>query len=735
MKKRLALVLVLVLLASAASTALASPFADVPADHWAYDSVAELAAAGLIEGYPDGTYGGARMMTRYEAAMVFARALGRLESQIANNNLLPELDKIKAELMAEIEAQMAAAGKPVVETRVVETVQKELDEEAAARIRANEIATEALEGDMAYLEARMLGLIDGIRHDMNKLEEQEVVVVEQPSMDEIEALIAARVQEALLGVASGVKETTIVERVVSTTPELTRTDVELIAEALIRKQVQEVDRQVQENRDLIVGLVDWVDELDGDVAVLKDDVAGLKTSVARFEKAPVLSGDLTLKGEYKSPGKDENDDPLAKNYVFTQTGNLTLNIKASDTTDVKAILDYGITAGTLADKLTNYRVEVTSTTPVNKVIVGKMPKANLAPFTNRYVLKSEDYGFGGLAKVNIIDDLTLDLFAGQASVGDPKEDYRAMQAAAALQYKFMPEIGIRLTGAAQKPTAEMFNNYAAGIGLFGEVVGVTYGGDFVMDFNADEKNYLAVVSAEAEFEPVTIDGTFVYQEANYKTTNQLLSVDRKFGVEGGAEAALDLGGFGINLAARGYYEGGAHAEDADKDTILAFKVDADTTFDLFVPVTIAGRFVGNTTGGEEAEMETNIFAKLSLDEEATHGLRYGAFASYEKNVLTDVAWKNNAKFTGKDKANFGANVGYGLVWNGAKVDLDYSAVFGMPIVPEDEPKEDNTLTHKVDVKYGFTDNVALTLGGNVKQTLSDPLANDFGYNAGLTVKF
>lgn len=71
--KKFALVLAIVLLASTLTPAFASPFADVPADHWAYDAIVQLAAAGLIEGYPDGTYGGARMMTRYEAAMVFAR--------------------------------------------------------------------------------------------------------------------------------------------------------------------------------------------------------------------------------------------------------------------------------------------------------------------------------------------------------------------------------------------------------------------------------------------------------------------------------------------------------------------------------------------------------------------------------------------------------------------------------------------------------------------------------------
>src|SRR5699024_6780822 len=110
--KKLALVLVVVLMASTVVPAFAkSPFADVPADHWAYDSIVELAAAGLIEGYPDGTYGGSRMMTRYEAAMVFARALARLEGQIGGTDVLPALDQIKAELTAEIKAQMAAMDK------------------------------------------------------------------------------------------------------------------------------------------------------------------------------------------------------------------------------------------------------------------------------------------------------------------------------------------------------------------------------------------------------------------------------------------------------------------------------------------------------------------------------------------------------------------------------------------------------------------------------------------------
>ena len=52
--------------------AASGPFADVPADHWAYQSVDTLQKAGIVIGYPDGTYGGKRAMTRYEFAVAIA---------------------------------------------------------------------------------------------------------------------------------------------------------------------------------------------------------------------------------------------------------------------------------------------------------------------------------------------------------------------------------------------------------------------------------------------------------------------------------------------------------------------------------------------------------------------------------------------------------------------------------------------------------------------------------------
>lgn len=50
-------------------------FPDVPNNHWAYAAVSDLSRRGLVEGYPDGTFGGDRMLTRYEFAQIVYRAI------------------------------------------------------------------------------------------------------------------------------------------------------------------------------------------------------------------------------------------------------------------------------------------------------------------------------------------------------------------------------------------------------------------------------------------------------------------------------------------------------------------------------------------------------------------------------------------------------------------------------------------------------------------------------------
>ena len=72
----------------------ANPFSDVPAGHWAYDAVNKLAAEGVIEGYPGGTYGGDRLMTRYEMAQIVAKAMAK----VAN------VDRLAAEFADELDS-------------------------------------------------------------------------------------------------------------------------------------------------------------------------------------------------------------------------------------------------------------------------------------------------------------------------------------------------------------------------------------------------------------------------------------------------------------------------------------------------------------------------------------------------------------------------------------------------------------------------------------------------------
>lgn len=99
--KKLTLVLVLVL--AFALPVLANPFVDVPLNHWAYDSVQSLAAKGVIVGYPDGTFGGGKSLTRYEFAEATAKALAYVEGMdFASAEDVAILEKLAIEFADEL---------------------------------------------------------------------------------------------------------------------------------------------------------------------------------------------------------------------------------------------------------------------------------------------------------------------------------------------------------------------------------------------------------------------------------------------------------------------------------------------------------------------------------------------------------------------------------------------------------------------------------------------------------
>lgn len=92
-----------VLFVAFAIPAFAGPFSDVPADHWAWRAVKHLQEEGMVVGYPDGTFKGDNLFTRYEMAMVVARLYDQLMDKI---NQIPPSQSVEAYTKAESDAMM-----------------------------------------------------------------------------------------------------------------------------------------------------------------------------------------------------------------------------------------------------------------------------------------------------------------------------------------------------------------------------------------------------------------------------------------------------------------------------------------------------------------------------------------------------------------------------------------------------------------------------------------------------
>ena len=104
MKKQLAASLAAAFVLGIAGTsfaAAANPFVDVPAKHWSYDAVTKLSQAGIIDGYGDGTFRGDKTITRYEMAMIVAKAMGKSEKVTPEQKAM--LDKLSTEFGPELE--------------------------------------------------------------------------------------------------------------------------------------------------------------------------------------------------------------------------------------------------------------------------------------------------------------------------------------------------------------------------------------------------------------------------------------------------------------------------------------------------------------------------------------------------------------------------------------------------------------------------------------------------------
>jgi len=202
----------------AQSAQFINPFIDLRSDHWAFESVLLLYAAGLVEGYPDGTFGGDRSFTRYEMAMVVARMLARLESlieqrvddavEVRTEDLLRQIRETREELVALIQSTQDELLTEV--RRTGDTLSQEIDATRAdlrGQIGVLDERLSALEAEVAGIdrvgpvpefapEARVVLLelaLEELRNRVRELAEQFAKKEDVESLAELIAAAQARI--------------------------------------------------------------------------------------------------------------------------------------------------------------------------------------------------------------------------------------------------------------------------------------------------------------------------------------------------------------------------------------------------------------------------------------------------------------------------------------------------------------------------------------------------------------
>jgi len=155
--KNTAYLLAVAVLACGAPVFAQGAFQDVPTDHWAYDAVNQLQKDGIVIGYPDGTYGGKRAMSRYEFATAIARLLPMIVQTEADLSHLVT----KVDLANQLKDLAKKADPPDLSkfaTKDDVNAIRKLVDEFRDELAALGVDVEALKRDLAALCARVEAL-------------------------------------------------------------------------------------------------------------------------------------------------------------------------------------------------------------------------------------------------------------------------------------------------------------------------------------------------------------------------------------------------------------------------------------------------------------------------------------------------------------------------------------------------------------------------------------------------
>jgi ribosomal protein S25 len=160
-------------------------FADVPAGHWALASLQFLAERGVIEGLPNGQFQGDRAPSRYEVAVMLARALQYLEGQVpqgpvsaqrtATEQLRPEDIKVLQDLIFKISDRLQQLSG---EVNALKSQRPEIDPDLAERIQTLETQREEIDQLRAQIEQDQQAIRD-LKDKMTKFQSQATTVSEE----------------------------------------------------------------------------------------------------------------------------------------------------------------------------------------------------------------------------------------------------------------------------------------------------------------------------------------------------------------------------------------------------------------------------------------------------------------------------------------------------------------------------------------------------------------------------